>query len=96
MIRIVKMTFRPEAVPAFLEMFGGIKNAIAGFEGCRSLRLLQCTESKNVLFTYSTWDSPERLEAYRRSELFANTWKQTKPWFAAPAQAWSVDTLEEL
>ena len=96
MVRIVKMTFRPESVLEFLEMFDGIKNAIAGFEGCRSLRLLQCTDPKNVLFTYSTWDTPEHLERYRRSELFAKTWKQTKTYFAAPAEAWSVDILEEL
>jgi heme-degrading monooxygenase HmoA len=95
-VRIVKMTFRPDAVPDFLEMFDGIKNAIAGFEGCRSLSLLQCTEPRNVLFTYSTWESPEHLDRYRASGLFGSTWKQTKTWFAAPAEAWSVDILELL
>ena len=96
MIRIVKMTFRPDAVPEFLAMFDGIKNAIAGFEGCQSLSLLQNIESPNVIFTYSRWDKPESLEHYRNSDLFRNVWRTTKAWFDAPAEAWSVDEIETL
>jgi quinol monooxygenase YgiN len=95
-VRIVKMTFREERVGDFLEMFGGIKNAIREFEGCQSLSLLQNIESRNVIFTYSKWSDAESLERYRRSELFARTWKQTKMWFAKPAEAWSVEELESL
>jgi quinol monooxygenase YgiN len=96
MIRIVKMTFQEERLGEFLEMFDGIKNAIAGFEGCQSLTLLQNIESRNVIFTYSRWNDAESLERYRQSELFAKTWKQTKMWFAKPADAWSVEELESL
>ena len=96
MIRIVKMTFRDDAVPEFLQMFDGIKNAIASFEGCQSLSLLQTIATPNVIFTYSRWDSPESLERYRNSELFNNVWRTTKTWFAGPAEAWSVDELVTL
>ena len=96
MIRIVKMTFKEESVPEFLKMFDGIKNAIAVFEGCQSLSLLQNIESPNVIFTYSRWDKPESLERYRNSELFIKVWRTTKAWFDKPAEAWSVDELESL
>jgi len=96
MIRIVKMTFRPDAVPEFLEMFDGIKNAIAGFEDCQSLSLLQHTDTPNVIFTYSRWNTPESLERYRQSDLFKNVWRATKALFDKPAEAWSLDELETL
>ena len=40
-----------------------------------------------VFFTYSVWDSPAHLDAYRNSELFRTTWAKTKAWFADRAQA---------
>jgi heme-degrading monooxygenase HmoA len=96
MVRIVKMTFREEALPEFLQMFDGIKNAIAQFEGCQSLSLLQSIESPNVVFTLSRWDKPESLERYRNSDLFKNVWRTTKAWFDKPAEAWSCDELVTL
>ena len=96
MVRIVKMTFREDCVPDFLEMFDGIKNAIATFEGCQSLSLLQSMESPNIIFTYSRWNNAEALERYRQSELFITTWRTTKAWFDKPAEAWSVDELVTL
>ncbi|MEZ4935193.1 MAG: antibiotic biosynthesis monooxygenase [Saprospiraceae bacterium] len=55
--RIVKMTFRPEAVPAFLEDFETIKNKIRNIEGCQHLELWRKWMASNVLFTYSHWKS---------------------------------------
>ncbi len=34
MIRVVKMTFRDEAIPAFLQLFTERKQKIKGFECC--------------------------------------------------------------
>lgn len=91
--RIVKMEFRPEETEVFKALFESVKANILAFPGCTSLRLLQDQNSPVIFFTYSYWHSAADLEAYRHSELFKGTWKQTKPLFAAPAKAWSTECL---
>ena len=49
----------------------------------------------NVLFTYSYWQTEDNLNAYRDSELFAITWRDTKSKFASKAEAWSVQVQSE-
>jgi heme-degrading monooxygenase HmoA len=56
--------------------------------------LLRFTDDPRVLFTLSIWENPEALEAYRRSELFQNTWAKTKALFAEKAEAWSVEVAD--
>ena len=48
-------------------------------------------DDERVLFTYSVWDDPGDLEAYRTSEVFAGVWPVVKELFDAPAQAWTLD-----
>ena len=89
--RIVKMTFRPEAVDSFLQdVFEHSKARIRTFPGCRHMELLQAAAQPNVLFTLSIWDGEEDLERYRQSELFQTTWAKTKALFAEKAEAWTV------
>jgi len=89
-VRIVKMTFRPEAVPGFLALFEERKEQIRHFEGCRHLELWQETGSETVFFTYSHWTSEAALDHYRFSAFFKDTWTRTRVLFADKAQAWSV------
>lgn len=89
-VRVVKMTFRPEEVQRFQDLFEGWRHRIIAFPGCRHLQLLHDMDDPRVFFTYSEWDGPADLEAYRRSEVFAGVWPVVKGLFAAPAQAWSV------
>jgi heme-degrading monooxygenase HmoA len=89
--RIVKMTFREDAVDIFLsEVFEHSKAAIRAFPGCRHMELLQSAETPAILFTLSIWDDAPALERYRQSELFKNTWAKTKVLFAEKAEAWSL------
>lgn len=93
--RIVKLTFRPEAVETFLNtVFEPSKAQIRAFPGCRHLELLQTTERPEVLFTLSYWDDAAALAAYRQSELFLSTWAKTRALFAERAEAWSVEVLD--
>ncbi len=94
-IRIVRMTFQEEKVERFLDNFRAAKDHIRAFEGCNHVELLRDIDHRQVFFTYSYWKSPEHLEAYRRSDLFRSTWGKTKPLFAAPPEAWSVESLEQ-
>lgn len=93
LVRLVRMTFRPDALPAFLERFDRSAPHIRAFPGCRHLELWQDIRYPNVVTTYSLWADDEALERYRRSDLFRQTWAETKPLFAGPPEAFSHRVL---
>jgi hypothetical protein len=90
LIRIVKLTFQPGKVDEFKRLFREERKAIAAFDGCSKVELLEDTGSDNILFTYSEWRDSEALEKYRQSDFFRMTWKRAKAFFAEKAEAWSV------
>jgi quinol monooxygenase YgiN len=91
--RIVRLTFAPERVGDFLEIFSSSQDKIRGFDGCHGVRLLRDTIAGNIFFTISEWESEAHLEHYRQSELFRATWARTKVLFSAPPLAHStIDT----
>jgi quinol monooxygenase YgiN len=94
LIRIVRMTFAPENVPAFLEIFRQSENQIRQMPGCRFLELWQDAELPNIYCTHSHWDSADALNAYRHSELFGQVWPATKKLFSAAPIAFSVHRVE--
>lgn len=96
LIRIVRMTFRPEAVEDFVKYFDANKNAIRNFDGCRHLELWQDEHEKNIFTTYSHWESEECLNQYRDSELFKSIWKYTRSLFTAKPQAFSAKKIREV
>ena len=96
LVRIVKLSFHPEHIPAFLENFELIKEKIRNAPGNRFLELYQDIANKSVFFTYSYWETEDDLENYRKSELFYNVWNYTKPFFNAKPEAWSVEKLVSL
>ncbi len=91
--RIVKMHFRKEEIPAFLDNFETVKHKIRNFEGCLFLELYCDKNIPEIYFTYSRWNDSKDLENYRNSALFKEVWNITKTMFAEKAEAWSVDTL---
>ena len=93
--RIVRMTLRPDAVDAFLDLYDRVSPAIRSHPGCCSLRLLRDAHAPAILTTLSTWESEEALEVYRRSDLFRKTWAATRPLFDAAAEAWSHVILRD-
>lgn len=90
------MSFRPDKVQEFLDIFESKKTHIRNQAGCRLLELYREQQGSSVFFTYSYWETPEDLERYRESELFAQTWAQTKVLFNDKPEAWSVDKLVSL
>ncbi len=91
LIRIVRMTFRPDAVPAFLDLFAASQAHIEAQPGCRSVRLWREAGTPHILATYSIWESEAALNHYRRSALFGGVWPRTKALFAEPAQTFSFE-----
>lgn len=90
LIRVVRMHFRPEAVPTFRANFAEASPKIRTFPGCRHLELWQDPEQPEIFMTYSYWASAEALEIYRHSELFRTTWAKTKVLFAERPIAFSA------
>lgn len=88
-LRVVRMTFRPDAVEAFIHRFESIQPRVKAASGCEAVILLQDADNPCVVSTMSIWASAAHLEAYRQSTLFGEVWPQTKSGFAAPPQATS-------
>lgn len=95
-VRIVKMSFEPSKVEAFLAHFEINKTDIRNFKGCQLLELYRDKTNTNIFFTYSYWSNEEDLENYRQSDLFKTVWTETKPMFNAKPEAWSVDKVVSL
>ncbi len=94
--RIVKLTFIPENVSEFVNIFHESKDFIKSCEGNTYLALMQDASNENIFFTISQWRDPKDLEAYRNSDYFKQVWVKTKTLFAAKAEAWSLDELHTL
>ena len=92
-VRIVKLSFHEENIPAFLENFELNKQKIRNASGNRFLELYQDKNNKCIFFTYSYWETEADLENYRNSELFKEVWSLTKKLFNDKPEAWSVDKL---
>lgn len=95
-IRIVKMTFKPEHVEDFKQVFDASKNKIKQRQGCQYLSLLQDKNNTSLFFTYSYWDNENALNEYRNSELFGEIWPKTKALFAKSPEAWTLNQNHEL
>ena len=96
LVRIVKMSFQPESITDFINLFEEKKEFIRKREGCRLLELYREQNNSNIFFTYSYWESEKDLESYRNSELFKETWKLTKAMFNYKPYAWSLDKITSL
>ena len=91
--RFVKLTFKPENIERFKDIFKASHQLIIAMEGCHNVELLQDINNPCVFFTLSMWDDPKYLETYRKSELFEGVWAKTKILFDDKPEAWSVKVL---
>ena len=95
-VRIVKLSFHEENIPAFLDNFEIVKDQIRATTGNLLLELYQDKNNKNIFFTYSYWETEQDLENYRTSAFFNEVWSFTKKLFNDKPEAWSVDKLASL
>lgn len=89
LIRLVRMTFRPDTVETFLNTFDDRAPKIRQFPGCDHLELWRDIDAPTVCTTHSHWRSEEALDRYRHSDLFRSTWATVKPLFSDAPQAHS-------
>ena len=94
LIRIVRMTLKPDSVDLFLAIFQRAAPRIRATPGCLHLELWQDVRYPNLISTYSRWSSPQALDSYRKSAFFQATWSETRELFAAPASAHSHHRVE--
>jgi quinol monooxygenase YgiN len=90
LVRIVRMQFDAEKVEDFKKMFNETYSRIRNFKGCRFLELYTDEDEPNVFYTMSKWDDVNKLEEYRHSELFRETWAITKTYFSGVPVAYSL------
>ncbi|SHG35772.1 putative quinol monooxygenase [Flagellimonas flava] len=93
LIRIVKLTFKPENIPSFERLFETSQPGILAFKGCRLVEGYQDVKNPCVFFTYSHWKEENDLENYRNSDFFKEVWSKTKLLFSEKPEAWSVQQL---
>ena len=93
LIRIVRMTFIPEKVETFLDIFNQSKKKILEMEGCLYLELWRDLHEENVFVTHSHWESEAALNNYRDSEFFGKVWEQTKTLFTEKPMAFSMERV---
>ncbi|GAB4282635.1 MAG: hypothetical protein Kow0068_07300 [Marinilabiliales bacterium] len=94
--RIVKMEINEADIDSYLEKVQSVLDKIKSFDGCVSINILNDKEVSNRFFSYSTWESEEKLDAYRNSEWFKQIWSEIRQYFKSPAQAWMVvDAIRE-
>jgi quinol monooxygenase YgiN len=96
LIRIVRMTFRPDCIEDFRQLFDASKNKIRAFPGCLELQLHCDYNQPNIFITYSKWENEAALNAYRASVLFESVWPYTKEMFLEPAVAFSNVFIEKI
>jgi quinol monooxygenase YgiN len=90
------MNFKPEHCDDFIALFDHYKSHIRSAEGCIYLSMWRCNDDPCIFFTYSHWDHPKYLEAYRQSAIFAEVWPKTKAMFQASPEAWTSSILFEV
>ena len=96
LIRIVRMTFKPEKTLQFLSIFEASKNKIRNFPGCMQLELHKDYNADNIFITFSIWEDEKALNAYRESDLFRLVWPETKILFLEKPVAFSNMIIEKV
>ncbi|MDH3651032.1 MAG: antibiotic biosynthesis monooxygenase [Saprospiraceae bacterium] len=91
MIRLVKLTVKPDQIQTFKEIFHSNSKVIARQAGCSILELWQDQENPQIFYTYSQWQSADCLESYRASPFFGALWIKVKPLFEQGAQVWNLN-----
>jgi quinol monooxygenase YgiN len=91
--RIVRMVFKEDNRDDFLRIFNNASDQIRAFDGCEHLELHRDHHDPNVFYTKSLWLSQEHLDIYRGSDLFKQTWAQTKRLFDDKPMAFSLDKI---
>jgi hypothetical protein len=89
--RLVKLTFRPDKIADFKQIFEDSKDHIRAMRGCLHLELLRDKNHPHIFFTLSFWENEADLENYRHSELFKTTWAKTKILFDDKPEAWTTE-----
>lgn len=94
--RVVRLSFEPNKITEFVELFNQSKPVISNFDGCLDVSLYQDHDYPNVMYTLSKWQSIESLEAYRQSDFFKITWRKTKMLFNDSPKAFSLKSFTQL
>lgn len=88
--RLVKLNFKLDTSNLFVDIFNEKYKQILSFPGCAQLEVWHDINDKNIVFTYSIWDSEEDLNNYRSSDFFNELWPTVKSLFKEKAEVWTL------
>lgn len=91
--RIVKMTVQMERTDEFRSILELNSQEVRTFNGCEHLEIFCDKKDRSTIFSYSIWKTERHLNQYLRSEFFRSFWPKLTQFFAAEAQAWTVDNF---
>lgn len=90
------MEFEESTIDAFESLFREFEQQIRHQPGCHGLELHGDPDHPFVRYTHSHWESTDRLNDYRHSELFTQVWPRTKKLFAGRPQAFSLSQIRKV
>lgn len=91
--RLVKMTFRSDAINTFLELFEKKKQLIRDFPGCNHLELWQDLHDPSICFTCSRWETQMRWSNTGILPFLKIPGKPQNSYLLKKPRAWSVEIV---
>ncbi len=86
-LEVALIDVRPGSEEAFEAAYRGVRDEVAGTEGCRSMRMTRGVETPSRFVLLVEWDSVEaHVENFRETERFPRWRAAIGPYFAAPPQ----------
>jgi heme-degrading monooxygenase HmoA len=84
-LEVADIVVVPGSANDFIAAYRGVREVLAGTEGCRSVRMTHGVESPDRFVLLVEWDSVEAHERnFRASERFAQWRAAIGPYFANP------------
>jgi heme-degrading monooxygenase HmoA len=93
-LEVARFDVRPGAEEAFEAAYRQVRQAVADFPGCRSMRMTRGIETPARFVLLVEWDSISEHEAFRASDRFAVWRGGIGPHFAKPPEVEHFQDLD--
>lgn len=91
--RITKFQIEPTQRKAFSEFMKQFKDELISADGCRHFDVLRDKNDDLNLFMFMIWDSDEKLEKFRNSDLNKLLIKKIDSFSKGEPSSWTVETV---
>lgn len=92
-VRFVSLRAHPDRQAELAEVVTSSAPTVRAVPGCRGLTILQDIHDPLHFLTWSQWDSPADLDAYRRGPVYGQVWPRIRACLAERAHAHTFEVL---